>query len=203
MSKLKAEKTKSSSKSRTPSETVVAVFPGSKTGIKALQALEHAVDKSTSIETIPFEKLDFGDLKALDKFYSAPVVVVDVTERQYEACLFYQIGLRESFGMKHNVVMCVDQESSYVTAGKNSFAPDQTSSSTLGVCFVVCLKWSVVAMLYKLHGGEPLALQYFTSSMLCSACKLCFVHVLQFAHIKEVYTTTESGHSNTSFHPLP
>lgn len=121
-------------KPKTLSETVVAVFPDGKAGKKALEALECAIDKgSSSIQRIPFEQLDFGDLKALEKFYSAPVVVVDVTERRYEACLYYQIGLRESFGMKHNVVTCVDQESSYIAAG--TFIPDQISSTAnVGVC---------------------------------------------------------------------
>lgn len=118
-------------KAKKLSETVVAVLPDGKAGRKALEALEGALDKgSSSIQQIPFEQLDFGDLKALEKFYSAPVVVVDVTERRYEACLYYQIGLRESFGMKHNVVMCVDQESAAGT-----FVPDQISAATnLGVC---------------------------------------------------------------------
>ncbi len=133
--KPKSEKSNAKSGRKILSETIVAVFPEGKIGKKALEALEHAVDKSaTKIELLPFEKLDFGDLKALDKFYSAPVVVVDVTERQYEACLFYQIGLRESFGMQHNVVMCVDQESSYLAAGKSSLATEPLSAP--GVCML-------------------------------------------------------------------
>lgn len=124
------------------SETVVAVFPEGKAGVKALKALESAIDrKSSSIESIPFQQLDFGDLKALEKFYSAPVVVVDVTERQYEACLYYQIGLRESFGMKHNVVMCVDDESNYSAAGKKI-----SDQSALGVS--ECINYM---MNYKCH----------------------------------------------------
>lgn len=129
MSKPNKSEKPSGSGRKILSETVVAVFPDGKAGRKALEALELAVDKNaTKIERIPFQKLDFGDLKALDKFYSAPVVVVDVTERQYEACLFYQIGLRESFGMQHNVVMCVDQDSSILAAGKTSLASDPASS---------------------------------------------------------------------------
>lgn len=109
--KRRASKVETKAKVDSLSETIVAVFPDGRTGKKALETLESAVDLGASkIDRIPFEKLDFGDLKALDKFYSAPVVVVDVTERQYEACLYYQIGLRESFGMKHNVVMCKEQE---------------------------------------------------------------------------------------------
>ena len=41
--------------------------------------------------------------------------------------------------MKHNVVLCVDQESSYFAAGKKTpFVADQMStSSTLGVCLIL------------------------------------------------------------------
>ena len=115
------------------------VFPDTKEGRKARAALENAVRelKHVTIEEIPFDKLDFGDLNVLEKFYSAHVVVVDVTERQYEACLFYQLGLRESFGMKHNVVTCVDQESAFMAGRKNSLiTQDQllvSSTANFGV----------------------------------------------------------------------
>lgn len=130
----RSSKVDSKSKVGSLSDTIVAVFPDGKAGKKALEALQLAVDTSASnIERIPFEQLDFGDLKALDKFYSAPVVVIDVTEVQYEACLYYQIGLRESFGMKHNVVMCLDRESNYMAAGKK--ASDQTSLGVGGILY--------------------------------------------------------------------
>ena len=108
--------------SKPPVQTIATVFPDTKEGRKASVALEKAASelKHVTLEQIPFDKLDFGDLPVLEKFYSAPVVVVDVTERQYEACLFYQLGLRESFGMKHNVVTCVDQESAYMAGRKSS-----------------------------------------------------------------------------------
>ncbi len=121
------------SKQLSLSETIVAVFSECKTGEKALQALELAIDKSSKIEQIPIEKLDFGDLKALDKFYSAPVVVVDVSERRYEASLYYQIGLRESFGMKHNVVTCLDADSSYIGGRRAALASDQAVTSNAAV----------------------------------------------------------------------
>ena len=120
-------------------QTIAVVFPDTKEGRKARAALENAVRelKRVTIEEIPFDKLDFGDLSVLEKFYSAPVVVVDVTERQYEACLFYQLGLRENFGMKHNVVTCVDQESAFMAGRKNSLiTQDQllvSSTANFGV----------------------------------------------------------------------
>ena len=109
-------------KGKDPLQTIVTVFPDTKEGRKANAALGEAVSsiKHVELEQIPFEKLDFGDLIVLEKFYSAAVAVVDVTERQYEACLFYQLGLRESFGMKHNVVTCVDQESAFMAGRKTS-----------------------------------------------------------------------------------
>ena len=122
--------TKKSSVLKRPPETVAAVFPDTKKGERAYQALQDALrDHSQSkIERLPFEKLDFGDLDMLEKFYGAPVVVVDVTERQYEACLYYQLGIRESFGMKHNIVTCVDQQGAYLAGRKGSILPaDQVS----------------------------------------------------------------------------
>ena len=122
-----------------PLQTIVTVFPDTREGRKASDALEKAVSelKHVTLEQIPFDKLDFGDLNVLEKFYNAPVVVVDVTERQYEACLFYQLGLRESFGMKYNVVTCVDQESAYMAGRKSSLInQDQlliSSTSNFGV----------------------------------------------------------------------
>ena len=129
--------TKKSAALKRPPETIVAVFPDTKEGKRALQMLQAAAKdlQQSTIERLPFEKLDFGDLDMLEKFYSAAVVVVDVTERQYEACLYYQLGIRESFGMKHNVVTCVDQQNSYLAGRKGNILPsDQLSAtSTFGV----------------------------------------------------------------------
>jgi len=117
-------------KSKIASDVVAAIFPDSKQGSAAFRALEKAVSStSSSIERIPFEKLDYGETESLDKFYSAPVVVVDVTERNYEACLYYQIGLRESYGMKHNVVLCADQESGKKNGIQKNLSVDQANGS--------------------------------------------------------------------------
>lgn len=111
-------------KNKSSSDIVVSIFPDSKQGTAALRTLEKAVGSTSNIQRIPFEKLDYGETESLDKFYSAPVVVVDVTERNYEACLYYQIGLRESYGMKHNVVLCAEQEN-----GKKNLSAEQSSAS--------------------------------------------------------------------------
>ena len=93
-------------------QTVVAVFPHTKSGDKAFESLQSAVNelKHTELERIPFEKLDFGEMAALDAFYAANVVVVDATERTMQAPLFYQLGLRENFDMKNNVVAMQEKD---------------------------------------------------------------------------------------------
>lgn len=124
--------TRKASTIKRPPETIVAVFPDTKEGKCAFQALQEAAKdlQQSKIERIQFEKLDFGDLGMLEKFYSAAVVVVDVTERQYEACLYYQLGIRESFDMKYNVVTCVDQQSSFFAGRKGNILPTDQLSAT-------------------------------------------------------------------------
>ena len=124
-------------------EPILAVFPDTKEGNRALNALKEAASElKTTIEQVPFDRLDFGETAVLEKFYSANVVVVDVTERSYEATLFYQLGLREGFGMKHNVVTSVDQQSAYKAGRRSSFNPDNTLSpntTNFGVRKLCCM----------------------------------------------------------------
>ena len=89
--------------------SLVAIFPDTKEGKSAFEALNSAAQMlGYKVESLPFEKIDFGDTSALDKLYSASVAVADVTDRSRQANLFYQLGLRESFDMKQNIVTYVD-----------------------------------------------------------------------------------------------
>ena len=100
------------SSSKQQLQTVLAVFPDNKNGNRAHEALQMAVKdlKHTKLDRLPFEKLDYGETAALDKFYGATVVVVDVTERHMQAALFYQLGMRENFDMKNNVVTMLESQ---------------------------------------------------------------------------------------------
>lgn len=108
-----------SSSSKQQMQTVLAVFPDNKNGNRAYEALQMAVKdlKHTQLEKLPFEKLDYGETASLDKFYAANVAVVDVTERNMQAALFYQLGLRENFDMKNNVVTMLENQRTFNDAG--------------------------------------------------------------------------------------
>lgn len=100
-------------------QSVVAVFPDTKNGNRAYEALQIAVKDlmQTQLDRVAFEKLDYGETASLDKFYAANVAVVDVTERHMQAALFYQLGLRENFEMKNNVVTFLESQSSLYETG--------------------------------------------------------------------------------------
>ena len=124
--------TQSHKKPSTSKQTVLAVFPDTKNGNRAYEALQTAVKslKHTELERVPFEKLDYGETASLDRFYAANVVVVDVTERHMQAALFYQLGLRESFDAKNNVVTMLESGSALGEVGLGEAAAPASMVST-------------------------------------------------------------------------
>ncbi|RUS87143.1 hypothetical protein EGW08_005075, partial [Elysia chlorotica] len=78
---------------------------------KALKELqETATAAGSELETVPFQKLDFGETAVLDVFYNAELAVVDMSLPLQQAPLFYHIGIRQSMGMKHNIVTVFDHD---------------------------------------------------------------------------------------------
>ncbi|XP_057557714.1 mitogen-activated protein kinase kinase kinase 6 isoform X4 [Hippopotamus amphibius kiboko] len=58
------------------------------------------------LSSLPFGTLALGDTTALDSFYNADVVVLEVSSSLVQPSLFYHLGVRESFSMTNNVLLC-------------------------------------------------------------------------------------------------
>ncbi|KAM5248074.1 mitogen-activated protein kinase kinase kinase 6 isoform 1-T1 [Ctenodactylus gundi] len=61
---------------------------------------------SPRLHSLPFGTLALGDTTALDSFYNADVVVLEVSSSLAQPSLFYHLGVRESFSMTNNVLLC-------------------------------------------------------------------------------------------------
>ncbi|XP_027821244.1 mitogen-activated protein kinase kinase kinase 6 isoform X1 [Ovis aries] len=58
------------------------------------------------LRSLPFGTLALGDTAALDSFYNADMVVLEVSSSLAQPSLFYHLGVRESFSMTNNVLLC-------------------------------------------------------------------------------------------------
>ncbi|XP_067840904.1 mitogen-activated protein kinase kinase kinase 5 [Heptranchias perlo] len=78
----------------------------------ALQCLREACESvSAALQTVPFEKLDFGETAVLDYFYNADIAVVEMSDAFRQPSLFYHLGVRESFSMANNIILYCDTNS--------------------------------------------------------------------------------------------
>ncbi|XP_037683956.1 mitogen-activated protein kinase kinase kinase 6 isoform X2 [Choloepus didactylus] len=62
------------------------------------------------LSSLPFGTLALGDTAALDSFYNADVVVLEVSSSLAQPSLFYHLGVRESFSMTNNVLLCAQAD---------------------------------------------------------------------------------------------
>lgn len=78
----------------------------------ALEEVKNACSSvNANFQKVAFDKLDFGETDSLDTFHNADVAVVDVSLQDQQSALFYQLGVRESFGMKENILIFFDTDS--------------------------------------------------------------------------------------------
>ncbi|XP_010631058.1 mitogen-activated protein kinase kinase kinase 6 isoform X2 [Fukomys damarensis] len=62
------------------------------------------------LRSLPFGTLALGDTTALDSFYNADVVVLEVSGSLAQPSLFYHLAVRESFSMTNNVLLCAQAD---------------------------------------------------------------------------------------------
>ncbi|XP_009274541.1 PREDICTED: mitogen-activated protein kinase kinase kinase 6 [Aptenodytes forsteri] len=87
--------------------SVVCVLGREPAACPALRSLHDACHHLRArLHTLPFGTLALGDTATLDRFYNADVTVVELSDSVCQPSLFYHLGVRESFNMSHNVLLC-------------------------------------------------------------------------------------------------
>ncbi|XP_037237197.1 mitogen-activated protein kinase kinase kinase 6 isoform X1 [Falco rusticolus] len=87
--------------------SIVCVLGREPAACPALRSLRDACcHLRARLHTLPFGTLALGDTGTLDRFYNADVAVVELSDSICQPSLFYHLGVRESFNMSHNILLC-------------------------------------------------------------------------------------------------
>uniref|UniRef100_A0ABM5ET16 mitogen-activated protein kinase kinase kinase n=2 Tax=Pogona vitticeps TaxID=103695 RepID=A0ABM5ET16_9SAUR len=74
--------------------------------LRCLREACHEEGRAAELTTLPFGTVMLGDTETLDRFYNADVVVVEMSNSLCQPSLFYHLGVRESFSMTNNILLC-------------------------------------------------------------------------------------------------
>ncbi|KAM9213463.1 mitogen-activated protein kinase kinase kinase 6 [Leptosomus discolor] len=87
--------------------SVVCVLGREPAACPALRSLHDACRLLRAhLHALPFGTLALGDTGTLDRFYNADVAMVELSDSVCQPSLFYHLGVRESFNMSHNILLC-------------------------------------------------------------------------------------------------
>ncbi|XP_075294051.1 mitogen-activated protein kinase kinase kinase 6 isoform X2 [Opisthocomus hoazin] len=93
--------------SRRRALSVVCVLGREPGACPALRSLRDACGQLRArLHALPLDTLALGDTGTLHRFYDADVAVVELSDSACQPSLFYHLGVRESFNMSHNVLLC-------------------------------------------------------------------------------------------------
>ncbi|CAG0916359.1 unnamed protein product [Notodromas monacha] len=156
---------------------------------KALDDVRNACNAVGAAFThILFEKLDFGETNVLDTFYNSDVIIVDLSIPVQQSTLFYHLGVRESFEMKHNIILYNETDSALTESlkqlcGRYPFIP-YAYNEAKGTCAVAD---TALRMATELNASqEVLPVKPFSlASKICGL--LQDVEVQSKAHMKEKF----------------
>ncbi|XP_054742509.1 mitogen-activated protein kinase kinase kinase 15 [Anastrepha obliqua] len=89
----------------------------------ALEEMKQAIQAvGANFQRVQFDKLDFGETNMLETFYNADVAIIDLSILVQQRSLSYHLGVRESFGMKGNIIVYNDVQSKQTLCLKLSCA---------------------------------------------------------------------------------
>ncbi|NXX20219.1 M3K6 kinase, partial [Podargus strigoides] len=87
--------------------SIVCVLGREPSACPALRSLRDACRHLRArLHTLPFDTLALGHTATLDRFYNADVAMVELSDSVCQPSLFYHLGVRESFNMSHNLLLC-------------------------------------------------------------------------------------------------